>query len=168
MNNSKYPLLIYYFVVIISLVIPAFYFNRLPEEIASHFNASGRADGWMNKSSYFLTYYLVMLSLIILFTTINFFISRAPEKMINIPNKKYWLDPSRKEEAINSIKNFIYLMGALTITFISFVFREVYTANINRTYNLGNTMWIYLIILFAAVTYIVIKIYSRFNKTGNQ
>lgn len=168
MNNSKYPLLIYYFVVIISLVIPAFYYNRLPEEIASHFNVSGRADEWMNKSSYFLTYYLIMLSIAALFSVINIFINKIPEKMINLPNKKYWLDPDRKEESLNSIKNFIYWLGTLTIIFILLVFREVYIANLNRTYDLGNTMWIYLIILLAAVTYTVIKMYSRFNKISNK
>ncbi len=168
MNNSKYPLLIYYFVVIISLVIPAFYYYRMPEEIASHFNASGSADGWMNKSTYFLTYYLIMLSIAVMFYVINLFLNRIPEKMINLPNKKYWLDPARKEESINSIKNFIYWFGTLTITYILLVFREVYIANMNRTFDLGNTMWIYLIILLAAVTYTVIKMYSRFNKIGNQ
>jgi uncharacterized membrane protein YhaH (DUF805 family) len=122
----------------------------------------------MNKSSYFLAYYLIMLSIAVLFSVINIFINKIPEKMINLPNKKYWLDPDRKEESINSIKNFIYWLGTLTIVFILLVFREVYIANLNRTYDLGNTMWIYLIILLSGVTYTVIKMYSRFNKISNK
>lgn len=168
MTNSRYPSLIYYFVVVISLVIPIFYYSRLPAEIASHFNSGGRADSWMNKDSYFITYYSIILFMTLMFIGINFFIRKAPESTINIPNKKYWFDPSRKEESILAIINFIYWMGTLTIAFISLIFYEVYSANINRTYYIGSSMWIYLVLLFVLVTYIVIKIYSRFSKTDNK
>lgn len=165
MINSKYPSIIFYFISIAALIIPAFYYYNLPDEIASHFNVNGNADGWMNKNSYMLTYYLLLSAMIFLFIAINFFIKKAPDKMINIPNKKYWLDPSRKENSISTIKNFIYLMGVLTISFITLVFWEVYKANINGTFNISNSMWFYLVILLVGTTFFVIKMYSYFNKT---
>ncbi|NMB80248.1 MAG: DUF1648 domain-containing protein [Ignavibacteria bacterium] len=167
MISSKYPSIIFYFVIVVALTIPAFYYNNLPVQIASHFNAKGQADGWMNKSSYMLTNYLILIAMIIMFLSINFFIKKAPDSMINIPNKKYWFDPARKETAINVVKNFIYLMGAMTISFITLISWEVYKANLNRTYNLGNSMWFYFSILFTGTIFFVIKMYYYFNKIEN-
>lgn len=167
MISSKYVPMTFYFVALAALTIPALYFHNLREQMASHFNASGIADGWMSKSSYVQTYYILLIAIIFLFMGINFSLKKFPDSIINIPNKKYWFDPSRKETALRTIKNFIYLMGILTIYFITLIFISVYRANINGTYSIGNSLWFYLIILITSTLFFVIKIYSYFNKTDN-
>lgn len=53
-------------IVVIALVITAFVYPRLPDRVASHWNADGHADGWMAKETGALLLPLVMAGLAVL------------------------------------------------------------------------------------------------------
>lgn len=57
------------------LVVPAFYYSRLPDRIPVHFNASGVADGWGSKSALFLT----PLTALVMYVSLTV-LSRFPHK----------------------------------------------------------------------------------------
>lgn len=168
MINSKYPAMIFYFVAILALTVPIFFYNSLPEQVGSHFNLIGNVDSWMNKNSFYQTYYIQLLFMIFLFVLINLIIKKVPHGLINIPNKKYWLEQNRKDLAITAIKNFIYLIGSFTIFFTTITFGNVYIVNINSSNNLGSTTWINLSIFIIGMVYLIIKMYAHFNKIENQ
>ncbi len=144
--------------------MPLFFINQLPDLVASHFNGYGEADGWTDKFSLMLTYYLIVSFIISIFLIIVVLIKKIPDRMINLPNKSYWLEQTRREETIESIRNYLSWIGIVSILFMVFVFSEIYSANIKRTYNIGDSVWIYLIILLISVIFIIIKISLRFNK----
>jgi len=72
-------------------------YPELPARMASHFGASGVANGWMTKQAFFAVY----ASMIALCAQVGFLAPRRIEKSsparINLPNKDYWLAPERRE-----------------------------------------------------------------------
>jgi uncharacterized membrane protein len=72
-------------------------YPQLPARMASHFSASGAANGWMTKQAFFEVY----AAMIALCALVGFLAPRKIETSsparINLPNKEYWLAPERRE-----------------------------------------------------------------------
>ena len=66
---------------------------RLPERMASHFNAGGRADGWMTRGGFVLFWLGISGALTLLLLTIAYWV---PWALFNVPNRDYWGDPARQ------------------------------------------------------------------------
>src|SRR5688500_1481613 len=87
------PLAIALFAYAAFLVGLAATYARLPERMASHFDASGVADGWMTRDAYvwFMVGVVTFVSLTMnaAFGSVRF----LPNAVINIPRRDYWLAP---------------------------------------------------------------------------
>lgn len=72
-------------------------YPQLPARMASHFGASGAANGWMTKQAFFGIY----AAMIVVCALVGFLAPRKIEKSsparINLPNKDHWLAPERRE-----------------------------------------------------------------------
>ena len=55
------------------------YYPRLPDRIASHFGASGQADGWSSKAAFFATNLGIALAMALLFLFIGWAIKKVPD-----------------------------------------------------------------------------------------
>lgn len=121
-------------VLAVLLLVVAFQINhyapRLPDTIATHFNASGEPDGWSPKTSFFVLYALVVLMTITPFIVLPFLLRRLPESLINLPQKGYWLAPERREETFEYIGAALLWMGVLTLMFLSHVMGVAMAANL--------------------------------------
>lgn len=53
--------------VLITFLVPAYYYGQLPAEIPIHFNAAGEADGFGNKSTIWLLPILNLVNLVIIY-----------------------------------------------------------------------------------------------------
>ena len=66
-------------------------YPKLPDLLASHFNARGAANGWQTKPAF----YGILVSVSVLAAVIGFAIPKMiavlPAQLINLPNKNYWL-----------------------------------------------------------------------------
>ena len=140
-----------------------YYYPFLPERIASHFNISGEADGWMNKESF-------LILMIIIFVVVNgslfgitFFI-KSSTSIINIPNKEYYLSPERKDASLKIINNFLMLINNLTIVLIIVINYLIIRTNIEGTDKLTSYFIYIIIIYFLAMALIVFKIFTYFKK----
>lgn len=78
--------------------------DELPPVMASHFGASGRADGFMPRASFFATIagawavvtFLPMLLVVIL-----------PAELVNVPHRSYWMAPERRDETLRRIRGWL-------------------------------------------------------------
>ncbi len=66
-------------------------YPQLPDRVASHFDLSGKADGWSTKQG-LLRAYLGIIGLVAL-TILGgaFGVSKLPVSVINLPNRELWL-----------------------------------------------------------------------------
>src|SRR3972149_10891183 len=103
MDNLKKARLIFYAVSALALLQLAAYYPFLPEKVASHFNFAGKADGWWDKE-YFAVFWAMLLAFLVgTFALTEYLVSKAPDSVINLPNKDWWLAPERRAETIKSV-----------------------------------------------------------------
>lgn len=103
--------------------------SALPERVASHFGASGEANGWMPRDAYLR----FMLGLCVLMpigvAVVLALVPRAIPKRANIPHREYWLSGPRREDTQATLAAFGCLLGSLLALFIAAVHFVLIKAN---------------------------------------
>ena len=98
MPSTRLPWTIFGAIVLCAVAQSVLSFQQLPDRLASHFGASGAANGWMSKPAFFMVY----AAMIALAAFAGFFpphsIRKKSPARINLPNKEYWLAPERREQ----------------------------------------------------------------------
>ncbi len=101
--------------------------SRLPPWVASHFGATGDANGWMSRDAFVgvMCATLAVLPLLLqgaLTLGLRF-------DGVNIPNARYWLAPPRRAEAVRSLHLYGVWLSAGVTVFLGWVFWQVALAN---------------------------------------
>ena len=103
--------------------------QTLPDIVATHFGASGAANGFMTRSFYvrFMLVFVVLLPL-----SLSFLINRVlrlPNTRVNIPNREYWLAPERRAGTVELLRRHMRFFGVLLVAFLCYVHWLVVQAN---------------------------------------
>lgn len=103
--------------------------QSLPNVVASHFNASGVANGFMERQSYLVIMLAVIVGLpgLMVLNVTGF--SKIPVGMINIPHREHWLAPERSALTLQILKSFMTVLACCIVIFLSFVHWLVVLAN---------------------------------------
>ena len=102
----------------------------LPATVASHFDGSGRADGWASKGACLAIAMGVLALVAAVSVGLPLWLARLPVAWINLPRRDYWLAPEHVVEARARIRTFMAWYGLLTAAFIGLVFELTYRANL--------------------------------------
>lgn len=101
----------------------------LPDLVASHFAASGAANGFMPRAFYVP----LMLGLVVVLPTLMVVLPAAglnrPHARINLPHRDYWLAPVRRAETIRALRRHMVYVGCLLVIFLCYVHWLVVRAN---------------------------------------
>lgn len=108
------------------------YYPQLPTQLASHFDAGGRPNGWSSTSSYFAVQGFVVLMLALCFGALPRWIERAPANLVNLPNKDYWLAPERRTATLARIASALTWFGCVALILIIAVTSLVIDFNLGR------------------------------------
>jgi len=140
-----------------------FYFPQLPEKVASHFDSSGKPNGWTTKTS-FVNFYLVITGFVsILFLSISFGMPKIPESLINMPNKDYWLSGELKQTTFDFMFHYILWYASATNLFLLDTFHQSFQVSLGKADALTHPLLsLGLYIGFAAVW--CIGFYMKFGK----
>ena len=132
--------------------------GAMREVVATHFGASGEANGYMPRASYvrFMLIFVVLLPL-----ALNFLIGRVlrlPTARVNIPHREYWLAPERRSETVVRLQRHMTFFGVLLAAFLCYVHWQVVQANTHSPAVLDNGRFSTGLATFMAalVTWIVI------------
>jgi uncharacterized membrane protein len=157
------PLAIAVFGYAAFLVGMATTYSRLPERMASHFDASGVANDWMSRDGYvwFMVGVVTFVSLTMLaaFGSIRF----LPNAVINIPRRDYWLAPERRDETAGTLMRFGLLMVGFESLFFLAIHLMVVAANESQPARLSNDVWWLLVAFLATTGVIILKLFLRFK-----
>lgn len=101
----------------------------LPPVVASHFGASGVANGFMPRQAY--TWFMVVLITVVpsLLVFLPNRVMASPGARFNLPNKSYWLAPERRQETIEYLCGVSRRFGYLLACFLAYVHGLVVKAN---------------------------------------
>lgn len=128
----KLPQIILAILVLVFIGQIAYFYPQLPATIASHFDASGQANGFASKITFFVFEAILLAILLTMFLSLPKLISKLPDSSINLPNKDYWLSPERRGQTFASFGHFFgWLSAAVVAPFIA-INQIVLTANVMK------------------------------------
>ena len=132
MMSRSLPLLIMASALIVTFLQTVWYAPYLPDEVASHFDGNGFANGWMSKNAFLATMCGLQVGLAAMFIGLGWSIKKMPPSMINIPNRDYWLHEDRAESTIEFNRDMLNWIGALTAILLVLVFQLSIQANLGN------------------------------------
>jgi uncharacterized membrane protein len=108
------------------------YYPQLPETVASHFNAGGRPNGYQSREFFFGLMWAVVLLMAFSFIAIPRLIGRINPRLLNLPNKQYWLAPDRIGVAMRIMSTEMGWYGVVVTGLLVFVMQLVLDANMKQ------------------------------------
>jgi len=129
----------------------AYYLPLLPDRLATHFNAGGRPNGWSDHAGFIKS----VAALVVITGTIFFcggLLGRVPDRLINLPNKGYWLAPERRDETLAFMRDWSRWFAVLTLGMITLIIGMALRANLAAPPQLPGYA------LSVVVTYLVIAV----------
>lgn len=129
MMRKRAPLVLLaflYFVFFVTLVRTA---DQLPELVASHFNARGNPDDWMERSNYLLFTIGLAIFLPGLVVGLCYGLRFLPDSAINLPRREYWLAAERRQETYDYLFKQSLWFGCLAVAFVIAIHFTVIRAN---------------------------------------
>jgi uncharacterized membrane protein len=152
--------------VMVAALQTIYYSHKLPPRIASHFGAGGVADRWSSTSSFFVTYWLVIALVFVVYLVVPYLIGVLPRQLINLPNKDYWLSGEMYPYAMSRLRAQFRWLGVILLLFLVLVFQMVFQANLSLSPELGAWFVPSLIGFLIAIVSWGIKFTRQFSKTS--
>ena len=142
-----------------------YFFPRLPERVAIHFNALGDATGWASKTTLLIIDIGVLLFMAALFQLMLYYLPKKPEELINIPHKDYWFSPEKRELTVKRVSRYLLWFSNLTLLFLVGLFYLTAEVNYYQTFRLGNLFWLLIGLYLAAIFFLTVELMLFFFKT---
>lgn len=103
--------------------------RSLPQVVASHFGASGIANGLMPRAFYVRFILAIVVALPLSLVFLPSLALSNPKARINLPNREYWLAPHRRSETISFLRQHLARFGLVLVVFLCYVHWLVVRAN---------------------------------------
>lgn len=141
--------------------------RQLPSTVASHFAASGVADGFMPRGMYTGFMLALLVGLPALMVLLTWHSLGRTGSGINLPHKAYWLAPERREATIASLRASLLWFSAGLVVFLCYVHGLVVLAHAQQPPRLDDT-WFFggLVVFITGVFTWLMKLYARFRRAA--
>lgn len=137
----------------------------LPPVVASHFGPGGAANGFTSKSTYtaFMLALVIAVPALIGFSAM--FVRILPPRLINLPNRDYWLAPERRTATLDSLSSMSLVFASALVVFMCFVHWLVVQANAVQPATLTEAPLFAGLGVFGVVTVLwLIALFRRFDR----
>ena len=124
------------------ILVLLFTYRGLPDDVAVHFGADGRGDGFMPKNQVFYLFGSIMFGLNILIVLLVNTINKLPVTAFNWVPNKVWLED--RKQLIGVIINWINFLPTIINVFLLLILRALLALNDERTFN---TDYTYLLVV---------------------
>ncbi len=139
--------------------------SRLPQTVATHFGADGRANGWMQRDSYVMLMLALAIGLPLLVAASMAWLPRVAPRLINLPQRERWLASSQLAATLTALSGFGALIGSLVAAFIAGMHLLIVAAHANTPPRLDMAMFLPLLIAFVVAILVgVIVFHRRFRR----
>jgi uncharacterized membrane protein len=143
----------------------ALYWPRLPERLASHFDAAGHADGWSTKGEFFTVFFAFVGGVSGFFLLLSYGLQRVPAALISLPGKDYWLAPERREATYAFLAQQLVWFGFASGVFFVALLQVTLRANLDEQHRLDKTSFLIYLGGYLAFTLLwVIHFLVRFRR----
>ncbi len=137
----------------------------LPSKVATHFNVDSEPDGWMTRNVYVLLILILLISIPSVITVGISMLSQKFPRLINLPNRDYWLAPPRLSESLDFLAAHGHRLGRLVIVLMTGLHYVVLVANRADPPALPQSWLIAILLGFVfALGMWILALYRRFPK----
>lgn len=140
---------------------------QLPERVATHFGAEGRANGWMSRQGYLIFEVVFPLLIGALLVGTASLASRFPARFVNLPRKDFWLAPERRALAAGLLRSRMAWLACLMTLFFGGLHALTIQANRCQPAQLpmGGLLLVVMAFLIAVMIWVALLL-MRFAETG--
>lgn len=154
-------------IAFLAVVQNCWYWSQLPPKVATHFNLEGEADSWMSKGLATLVMITLQLLLPLFLAGITALTSRLPTSLINLPNREYWLHPSRCKQSLAYVRTVISWLAVAVAIHVMVINHLSFLANRDDTKLNTAGVMICMIFVFAAVVGLIGNLLWHFRLPQN-
>ena len=141
--------------------------TRLPEQIATHFNAAGEPNGWGTRESWRTTSLVLGTALPAAALFAFWMLRRVPVRMFNLPHRDHWLGPEERERTLAWLQRHGWWLACLEIAFFIGLEWLVVNANAAVPPHLENAKIFTLAGVFlVAIAAWIIQMQRRFSRVA--
>lgn len=161
MRRFALPLLVT--VMIASTAFIAATASQLPQQVASHFVASG-VNGWMARHEYVL--WMLVLSTVVPLALVALvaILPRVAPRFINLPHRSYWLSDAQRDQTLASLFAFACWQACLLTAFAAGLHGIVLEANATSPPELPAGLFVALLTVFlGSMAVWTAALYARFR-----
>ena len=162
-GNSRIPLGLVAVILLLAVLRVALAWDALPSRMASHFGASGVADGFMPRDGFMTMMALTCSVPVVLVAVLPPLLRLMPTGLINLPNREYWLSPERREGSLARLVAWLAWFAVPLAAFLALVVELTIRANVTsggldmRVFGVGVGLYV------AAMAALVISMYRDFR-----
>ena len=163
-ERDSRPLWVWLLLMAVNAVLTAYYWPRLPEVLAQHFDGAGDPNGWAPKQDFVFFMWLLIGALGAVFFLLPKLLRRAPWALLNIPHKDYWSAPERRPLAFDILEAQMNWIGVLAAALLVVAMQLVLVANTSARPHLDSSVMITLLVTFAAgMLLTLVTLFRRFR-----
>ncbi len=143
---NKTILVIWLFTLVLAVGMPLVNYSTLPDRMASHFEFSGKANGYSSKDSFYLMWFIQIAILNVMVPGVGWLVRKVPPGMVNIPHREYWLaTPERRRECGSKSTGLLAVIMSCVNLFLVGLFQSVLDVNSGQSPALP--FWLPLLLL---------------------
>ncbi len=167
MKTSRTPALVLVLLYLCFLAYLALSSGQLPDRVATHFDVSGRPNGWMSRSSHLVFMLVLGFAFPLFVVAVHYAVRFMPGSVINIPRRDYWLAAERRAETFAYLFRHSLWFACIGVGFITGVHYLIVRANAQPPGHLS-TPWLLGMVgcfLVALSTWAVVM-FRHFRRAG--
>jgi len=120
----------------------------LPSRVAIHFGWNGMADGWAPSYVYAIIFLGTEIFLFCCLFLAPRFMFVFPDKWLNLPNKRYWLEEENKPRMKAIVASMMWEFGIAMFVFLFIVIALTIQANLSDPVRLNEKVFLADLVLF--------------------
>lgn len=161
--DSRLPKLLFVLLAFYAAVHFSDLYAQLPNVVASHFDGRGAANGWQTKQAFFTVFLGVTVLCVLVGFGLASLIGALPMRLINLPNKQYWLAPEHREETLEWMKAYFGWFACALYVLVIVVYDYAARSNVHPDHPPSVAGLVYTLIVFLTfVIFWLVRMFRRF------
>lgn len=141
----------------------------LPEQVATHFNAIGEADGWMSRTQHVTYFTLIGVGLPLFLIGICFATRFLPSSSLNVPNAAYWRSKENYPRACEILLQWSVWISVATLIWLGMLHYQLIDANRTQPPSLNTQNLIVITAIYLGCILIaVVGLLSKYRRLPSQ